>query len=61
MSPTGTKCPKCGHDSTNPFEAYCTEVVVDKNVKVRQSDGSTVIEPEMPSFCACKNLWHKSK
>jgi hypothetical protein len=43
----------------NPFEAYCTEVVIDKNVKVKQLDGSTVIEPEMPSFCACKDPWHK--
>lgn len=51
------KCLKCGHESTNPFEAYCTEVVVEKDAKVKQLDGSTKIE-DMPSFCACRSRLH---
>lgn len=51
-------CQKCGHDSTNPIEAYCTEVVVEKNVQVKQLDGTIEIEPEMPSFCACRDSAH---
>jgi len=55
------KCPDCGHDCDNPFHPYCTEVVIEKNAKVVQLDGSITIEPELPSFCACKNPAHQEK
>ena len=53
------KCQKCGHDSTNQIEAYCTEVVIEKDAKVKQLDGTITVEPEMPSFCACRDAAHK--
>lgn len=54
-------CPKCRHDSTNTFQPYCAEVIIERNVPVKQLSGEVVIEPEMPSFCACQDPWHKEK